>query len=473
MGKTYIDTLKYVIHADVKIGGLVEKPDVVGAIFGQTEGLLGEELDLRELQKNGRIGRIQVDLEEIKGDTIGSIKVPSSLDMVETCIVAGALETVDRVGPCDAKLAVTKIEDTRNIKRKHIIDRAKDLLRQLHDTEIPESKEITEMVRDEVKAGEISEYGPDRLPAGPNIESYDAIIYVEGRADVLNLLKRGTNNVVAIGGAAKVPRSIVDLSHKKEVTVFLDGDRGGDIILKQLLSEKTEIDFVARAPAGKEVEELARKESIKALRSKVPLEQYLANVDVMGLKMPAQDRDERDQRKGREGSRPEQKQYGRQERPERQGRPERSEQRPSREEQYAPRERERGPAREQAREPREPSARESASARQPPASTAATAAPASGKAMGYDDIMGLLNSLENTLKTQFYDADSNLVKDIPVRDMLKELEKTDNVKMVVFDGIVTQRLVDLSVQRGVEMIVGIKMGNVFKKPDTLRIITKP
>ena len=101
MGKTYIDTLKYVIYANVKINGLVEKPDVVGAIFGQTEGLLGEELDLRELQKNGRIGRIHVNLEEKKGMTTGEIRVPSSLDMVETCIIAGALETVDRVMKCN------------------------------------------------------------------------------------------------------------------------------------------------------------------------------------------------------------------------------------------------------------------------------------------------------------------------------------------------------------------------------------
>src|SRR3989344_7275611 len=145
MAKTYIDTVKYVVFSDVEIVGLVEKPDVVGAIFGQTEGLLGDELDLRDLQKNGRIGRIEVDLNAKKGKSVGTIKIPSSLDMVETCIIAAALETVDRVGPCEAKIKVGKVEDTRNVKRKVLVDRAKQILKTLITTEIPESREISEI----------------------------------------------------------------------------------------------------------------------------------------------------------------------------------------------------------------------------------------------------------------------------------------------------------------------------------------
>jgi len=273
MGKTYIDTVKYLVYANVEIGGLVEKPDVVGAVFGQTEGLLGDELDLRELQKNGRIGRIEVDMSPRGGKTIGKIKLPSSLDMVETCILAAALETVDRVGPCDAKIIIEKVEDTRNLKRKQLVDRAKGLLKSLLINEIPESKEISEMVRSEVKIAEISEYGPDRLPAGPGIDKLDAIVVVEGRADVVNLLKNDIANVVAVGGA-NVPPSLANLCREKEITLFLDGDRGGDIIMTQL-AEVADIDFVARAPVGKEVEELTRKELIKCMRSKVPFEQAM------------------------------------------------------------------------------------------------------------------------------------------------------------------------------------------------------
>ena len=275
MAKTYIDTVKYLVYANVEIGGLVEKPDVVGAIFGQTEGLLGDELDLRDLQKNGRIGRIEVDLNGRDGKTIGMVKVPSSLDMVETCIIAAALETVDRVGPCEANIKVQKVEDTRNAKRKILIDRAKGLLKNLINVELPESKEISDMVRDEVKIAEIGEYGPDRLPAGPGIDRSNEVYFVEGRADVINLLKNDITNVVAIQGA-KVTPTIIELSKGKEVTVFLDGDRGGDIILNELVQGGAEIDFVARAPTGKEVEELTRKELIKCLRGKVPFEQSSA-----------------------------------------------------------------------------------------------------------------------------------------------------------------------------------------------------
>ncbi|MBI2079859.1 DNA primase, partial [Candidatus Micrarchaeota archaeon] len=272
MAKTYIDTVKYVVYSNVEIGGLVDKPDVVGAIFGQTEGLLGDELDLRDLQKNGRIGRIEVDLAGKEGRTTGQIKIPSSLDMVETCIIAAALETVDRVGPCEANIKVQKVEDTRNAKRKVLVDRAKGLLKLLISTELPESKEISEMVRDEVKTAEIVEYGRDRLPAGPSIDRMNELILVEGRADVINLLKNDLTNVIAIQGA-RVPPTIVELSKGKEVTVFLDGDRGGDIILNELVQGGVEIDHIARAPTGKEVEELTRKEIIKCLRSRVPFEQ--------------------------------------------------------------------------------------------------------------------------------------------------------------------------------------------------------
>ncbi len=54
---------KYLIVANVEVQGTVEKYDIIGALFSQTEGLLGNELDLRELQMNGRIGRIEVETE--------------------------------------------------------------------------------------------------------------------------------------------------------------------------------------------------------------------------------------------------------------------------------------------------------------------------------------------------------------------------------------------------------------------------
>jgi DNA primase len=266
MGKLAQATSKYTIYARFEADGTVEKPDVIGAVFGQSEGLLGPDMELRELQKTGRVGRIDVEMRNVNGKTSGLITIPSSLDSSETALIAACIETIERVGPCLAKIYVEKIEDTRITKRKYVVDRAKDLLGKMFQEDAIDPQQITEQIKEAVRSEEISEY--KGLPAGPNIENYDEIIIVEGRADVINLLKNGIKNVIAIEGTS-VPRSIVDLTTEKITTVFLDGDRGGDLILKELMAV-CEIDFVIRAPRGKEVEELQKKEIFKILRTKIP-----------------------------------------------------------------------------------------------------------------------------------------------------------------------------------------------------------
>ncbi|MBD3262365.1 MAG: DNA primase [Candidatus Altiarchaeales archaeon] len=269
MAKAPADTVKYNIYADIRIEGIVEKPDVVGALFGQSEGLLGEELELRDLQKTGRIGRIEVDIKTKNGKSTGQILIPSSLDMVETSIIAAAIEAVDRVGPCNARVSVKRVEDARNSKRKSMVKRAKDILKNVMDTEIPESLELTDEVRRSVQLSEITAY--KGLPAGPAVERSDSVIVVEGRADVLTLLKCGIKNAVGVGGT-NIPGVIKDLGKTKTLIAFIDGDRGGEIILKELV-QVADIDFVARAPRGKEVEELGKKEVIMSLRRKIPTDQ--------------------------------------------------------------------------------------------------------------------------------------------------------------------------------------------------------
>ncbi len=271
MGKISPVSAKYIIHSAIEIEGIVDKPDVIGAIFGQTEGLLGADLELRELQRSGRIGRIEVNSETRGGKTQGSIIIPSSLDKAETAIVGAALEIIQRIGPCNAKIKVEKIEDVRVSKRKFVIDRAKELLRNLMDNSMPDSQELADEVSYSVRVMEATEFGKDRLPAGPSVDESDDIIIVEGRADVLNLLKHGFKNAIAINGTS-VPETIIDLCQKKTVTAFVDGDRGGDLILKEL-TNLCEIDFVTKAPDGKEVEEITKKEIHKALRSRIAVEQ--------------------------------------------------------------------------------------------------------------------------------------------------------------------------------------------------------
>ncbi len=421
MGKTYIDAVKYNIYAHFEVDGMVDKSDVVGAIFGQTEGLLGEELNLRDLQRNGRIGRIEVETTTNHGRTLGSIVVPSSLDMVETAVIASALETVDRVGPHEAKIKIDKIEDNRTQKRKKVIEKAKSLLKNMLETQIPDSREITELVRKEVRSAELIFYGDEKLPAGPAVDLSDSIILVEGRADVINLLKNDITNVISIGGA-RVPRTINELSKKKEITVFLDGDRGGNIILKELLNAGVEVDFVARAPTGKEVEELTRKEIIKALRSKVPLEQYSLPAKPTRLPLPKMN----NIRKPKEHAKP------KEEKPE--PKPEKEEKRP--------------PEKEKPKEVL--------------------------KLIDNDynkTFSQALAKMRGTLSAKLYGKELELIKEIPIKDIISALKESEGIEAIVFDGIITQRLVDLAEEKNVKYIVGIRVGNVKEKSDKITIIT--
>lgn len=262
---------KYIVHSTIFIEGIVDRPDVIGAIFGQTEGLLGNDLELRELQRSGKIGRIEVNVNTISGKTKGEIIIPSSLDKTETAIVAAALEIIQRIGPCNAKIEVKKIEDIRISKRSFVVERAKVLLRELTDNTLPDSQELSYEVSQSVRMMEVVDYGREKLAAGPSIDESDEIVVVEGRADVLTLLKHGFKNAISMNGTS-CPQTIKDLSRKKTVTVFVDGDRGGDLIIRELLSV-SEIDFVCKAPDGKEVEELTKKEIHKALRGRITAEQ--------------------------------------------------------------------------------------------------------------------------------------------------------------------------------------------------------
>ena len=267
------NTTKYLVRAKINADGVVEKPDVVGAVFGQTEGLLGDELDLRDLQKSGRIGRIEVEVTSKGGKSEGVILVSSSLDQVETAILASALETVDRVGPCKASIKVLGIEDVRVTKREMVVERAKELLSDLMKQSKGAGSDITEIIRQSIQVDEITSYGKDHCPAGPNVKDSEAIIIVEGRSDVINLLKAGIKNAIAVEGT-NIPKTVQELSREKVCTAFVDGDRGGELILRELF-QVADIDFVARAPRAHEVEELSAKQLVKCLRNKIPGDQYM------------------------------------------------------------------------------------------------------------------------------------------------------------------------------------------------------
>jgi DNA primase len=416
---------KYQIRARISAEGVIDKPDVVGAVFGQTEGLLGDELDLRDLQKSGRIGRIEVNIDSRKGKSEGEIVIPSSLDQVETAILASGLETVDRIGPCRAKVEVVSVEDIRISKRAKVVDRAKEILARIQEDSKGVGVDLTEAVRKAVQVEEITSYGPEHLPAGPNVDQADALIVVEGRSDVLNLLRCGIKNVIAVEGTS-VPQTVKDLSRGKTVTAFTDGDRAGELILREML-QTMDLDFVARAPRGSEVEELTQKQLLKCLRNKIPINQYL---EMSGFESTGATREPREDRG--EGS-------GRSDRREDRGGPDRR-----REERGMPR-------------PVSPPVAP------PPPSV-------SPELARYFD---LLQGVENASRCLFVGEDDAVVGEAPVKEMFEAIALLSApVKALVFDGIISQRLLDVVEEKGIGTVVATRLGPVGKFPESVRIFTR-
>lgn len=411
MGKgEELTTTKYLIHAQINANGIVEKPDVVGAVFGQTEGLLSNDLDLRELQRTGRIGRIQVMMRASSGRSKGEIVIPSSLDRVETAILAASLETINRVGPCEAKINTLRVEDVRAVKREQVVNRAKEIYKSMVDSVGTTSVKMIEEVREAMRVHEISEYGEDRLPAGPNIHTSDAIIVVEGRSDVLNLLKYGIKNTVAVEGVS-VPQSIGELSKKRTTTAFVDGDRGGELILKELL-QIGDVDYITRAPKGKEVEDLEKDEVLVALRDKVPTEQFLATHEDI---IPNNENKHSNNHNHKNRHHKKDRHHNRHRREER-------------------------------------------------------------KPVIEDEEVSLMKDMlkefEDTETAAFLDEALNITKEVAVENLYDELKETDEkIDFIIFDGVVSQRLVDVCATKDINKIVAFKSANIVKKPSNIQIIT--
>ncbi len=259
---------KYVIEASIRTDGTVQRKDVVGAIFGQTEGLLGESLQLRQMQRKGRIGHVDVELENQRGKVQGIIRLPTMIDQVTTAVIGASLETIDRIGPCQAVIKVKKIENVRSAKRTQVVDRAKDLLIQIVNAGTADSSNILDEVRSVLTLGTETDF--HGMTCGPNAVESNALIIVEGRNDVRNLLKHGIKNAIATMGAG-ITDELAELAKKKStVTAFCDGDRGGKLLLMELSGALGKsLTHVAQAPESREVEHLEGKVITKSLNQKL------------------------------------------------------------------------------------------------------------------------------------------------------------------------------------------------------------
>ena len=406
--------VKYHVKLKFEVDGLVEKADIIGAIFGQTEGLLGPEMNLNELQKVSKVGRIEVNVDTKSNMAKGDAIIPMSTDISTAALIAAAIESIDKVGPFQAKFVLSGIDDIRAIKKKVIVDRAKKIVQEWATKTISEGEEMLKDVYDASKPGKLTTFGKAQLACGTGVFDSDWIILVEGRADVINLLRAGFDNAIAIEGA-KIDETVIKLTEGKKVIAFLDGDRAGDLILKELHGV-VNIDKVLRAPSGREVEECTPLEIAEILREGT----QFAGANMQEARATAR-----------------QLQY-----PERRQNHKKDRQEHTMEEE--------GETQGSSAEP--------------------------GTTMLEDNaeilsaVKAVYPQINETLEAIVLDGSMKILLKVPVSDVVKKLDRTEGAKMLVLDGIVTQRLVDAADKVGIEYIVGHRTGEL-KKSTEVRIRT--
>ena len=423
--------VKYLVKLRFDVEGVVEKADLIGAIFGQTEGLFGPEMNLQELQKTWKVGRIEINLQSNNGKTLGEVLVPMSTDVSTAALIAAAVENVDKVGPCSAIFTLLGINDVRADRRKVIVDRAKTIMKDWASKTASEGEESLKDIVDATKKGRLITFGREDLPAGPAVASADTLIVVEGRADIINLLRAGIENTIAVEGTS-VPETVKELAHKgRTLFAFLDGDRGGDLILKEL-SQVARIHKVYRAPRGREVEELTPVEILEILRG-APQEEK------------AEFHEEREERREREPrQRYERGGYDRRGRYDRRDRGERRPHRERSEYQYEERPIEREP---------------------PPQLPPSPPLPAEAA----EKVKVEYVSLNGTLEAKVFDSQWTEISKMPVNELVSKIGGVSGAKFLVFDGIITQRLLDSAAKVGVESIVGHRSGEIQNKPEKVSL----
>ena len=371
--------VKYLAKLEFEIDGIVDKADIIGAIFGQTEGLFGPEMNLNELQKNWKVGRIEISIQPHNGKGKGNVTIPMSTDISTVSLIAAAVEAIDKVGPCSSHFKLKSIDDVRALKREAIVARAKGIMKDWSAKSASEGEDILRDVSDVGKKVKITAYGKEELPAGPAINTSKDIIIVEGRADILNLLRAGIENTIAVEGT-NVPDTIAKLSKEKQFSAFLDGDRGGDLILREL-NQVVKLNKVSRAPKGREVEELTPIEILEILNNGKLKTVEETKSDIKDKQIP-------------DGIPSKLIEIGKQ----------------------------------------------------------------------------IKQDLEGTLESHVYDSSFKEIDKVPVSELVKTIESKNKIEFIIFDGIITSRLIEIAEKKGVKVIIGNRMGKIGNNP-SIKMLT--
>ena len=394
--------VKYHVKLKFEVDGIVEKADIIGAIFGQTEGLLGPEMNLNELQKVSKVGRIEVNVDTKSNTTKGDALLPMSTDISTAALISAAIESIDKVGPFQGKFLLVGIDDIRAIKKKVIVDRAKKIIQEWATKTISEGEEMLRDVYDASKPGKLTSFGKAQLACGTGVFESQYIILVEGRADVINLLRAGFDNSIAIEGA-KIDETITNLTSGKKVIAFLDGDRAADLILKELQG-LVKIDKVLRAPTGKEVEECTPLEISEILK------------DVAETRSEQPEAPVQQQKSTRKP-----KTYGN------------------------------NNSTSVYQEVSHSNANNGEIVKDDPQITSA--------------VKEVYPQINETLEAMILDNSMQVLLKVPVSEIIKRLDSLEGARFLVMDGIITQRLIDAAYRAGIEYVVGHRMAELKKSPE--------
>jgi len=410
--------VKYNVKIKFDVDGIVEKADIIGALFGQTEGLLGPEMNLNELQRASKVGRIEVTLDVRSNRSSGEVMIPMSTDISTAALIAAAVETIDKVGPFNAKFALSTIEDVREIKKKMIVDRAKKIVQEWATKSISESESMLRDIYEAVKPARLTTYGKEHLACGAGVFESDWIILVEGRADVINLLRAGYDNAIAIEGA-KISESVIKLCKEKSyVVAFLDGDRAADLILREL-QNTVKIDKVVRAPQSREVEDLTPLEIQDILKDAIPSEDMLkerrSKDGILEAKIEGREYEGIRDDKGRRGA-------------------------------ISVRDRDR--YRERVELVHHPAIDDTLLSK-------------------VKEVFSIINE---TLEAVALDESMQERFRVPVSEIVQRLQSEKGIKYVMLDGIITQRLLDAASSAGVEYIIGHRIADI-SDTHNIRILT--
>lgn len=446
--------VKYHVKLKFDVDGLVEKADIIGAIFGQTEGLLGPEMNLNELQKVSKVGRIEVNVDTKSNSARGDALIPMSTDISTAALIAAAIESIDKVGPFQAKFFLVGIDDIRAIKKKVIVDRAKKIVQEWATKTISEGEEMLKDVYDASKPGRLTTFGKAQLACGVGVFDSDWIILVEGRADVINLLRAGYDNSIAIEGA-KIDETILKLTDGKKTVAFIDGDRAGDLILKELQG-LVDIDKVYRAPPGREVEECTPLEVSEILKD---VEQFIkdrysesqstvpSNVQQIrnghrnehGMKLVNGQEAGYDYQKEYSNSNTSRNSYQKQDSSNFNGV-------------------RTGPS--------------------PTTLSSSSSSPTSaGNSISKEDeevistVKKVFQEINETLDAMVFDKSMKKIVKIPISEILKKISNLKDGNLLVLDGIVTPRLVEAANKSGIKYIIGHKTSNLKKPNPSVRVQT--